>query len=88
MFPIRARLPFVRVAVWRPRSFRAARPALVSDQGSRRCQMRLRSSTVDSDQRFERSRAASSSRRESRWCWSTVFQVRDGSAATARVKVR
>jgi len=88
MLRISSRLPFVRVAVWNL-VFRRVRPGFVSGQGVRRCQIRERSWIFwESGKRVERSCAARSSWRESRWCWSTVFQVEDGFLATDWVKVR
>lgn len=98
----RERLPFERVTVEMPWLLRRFRPALVSGQGVRRCQMRLRVWRVGSGKREpgrespgessgEGSRrlwVVSRRMRASRWCSSTVFQARDGLVARVRVKVR
>ena len=74
MFVMRARLPFVRVAVWRPRlEWRWVRPAFVSGQGARRCQMYVRESIWEGEKRLGRLWVESRARRESWWCWSTVL---------------
>jgi hypothetical protein len=74
MLVMRVRLPFVRVAVWSPSLLcRAARPAFVSGQGARRCQMETREVIWEGEKRLGRLWVESRVRRESWWCWSTVL---------------
>ena len=74
MLVMRVRFPFVRVAVWRCRLVcRLLRPAFVSGQGARRCQIRLRFVSWEGVKRLGRLWVESRSTRESKWCWSTVL---------------